>query len=85
MALSDIECQRFLEQIELYLDGELMGYQRTELEEHLGHCGPCMDRSDFQRRLRELIKAKCGCDEVPDHLLEHIRGLLAESHQHSQP
>lgn len=84
MALSEIDCQRILEQIELYLDGELEGDQHTELERHLGDCGPCMERSDFQRRLRELVKAKCGCDEVPAHLLERVRGLLAETHQPPQ-
>jgi mycothiol system anti-sigma-R factor len=82
--LSQIDCQQVLEQIELYLDGELEGESRAEIQEHLGRCGPCMDRSDFQRRLRELLKTKCGCDEVPEHLLERVRRLLAESDQHPQ-
>ncbi len=78
--MSPIDCQQFLEQIELYLDGELGGSLRAEIEEHLGRCGPCMDHSDFQRRLKELLRARCGCDQVPAHLLDRIRALLAETH-----
>ncbi len=78
--MSRIDCQQVLEQIELYLDGELSGGLRAEIEEHLGRCAPCMDHSDFQRRLKELLRARCGCDEVPSHLLDRIRALIAETH-----
>jgi mycothiol system anti-sigma-R factor len=74
-----------LKQIELFLDGELEGGMRAEMEEHLGRCGPCTDHSDFQRRLRELLKAKCGCDEVPASLLERVRTLIGETPEHRHP
>ncbi len=77
--MSPIDCQQVLEQIELYLDGELVGPLRVEIEEHLGRCAPCMDHSDFQRRLKELLRSRCGCDEVPPQLLERIRTLIAET------
>jgi len=76
--LSEINCLEALKQIELYLDGELHGVVRVQIEEHLGECGPCMDHSEFQRRLKEILRAKCGCDEVPSHLAERMRALFAD-------
>jgi mycothiol system anti-sigma-R factor len=67
-----------LERIELYLDGELDPALGAELEAHLSGCGPCASHSEFQRRLKALLREKCGCDEVPAELLERIRAIYAE-------
>lgn len=71
-----IDCQQALKQIELFLDGELDPSLHAEVRQHLGECGPCTDRSEFQRHLKELLKAKCGCDDVPAHLMERVSRLL---------
>lgn len=83
--MSPIDCQQALKRIELYLDGELQGPLRVEIEEHLGRCGPCMDHSDFQRRLRELLKVKCGCDDMPASLMERVQTLLGRAPGHPHP
>ena len=72
------DCRKVLEQVELYLDGELDAAVRLEIHHHLEKCGPCMDHSEFQRRLKELLRAKCGCDQVPVDLLERIRSSYGE-------
>lgn len=72
------DCRKVLEQVERYLDGELEAAARLEIDEHLEACGPCMDRSEFQRSLKELIRAKCGCDELPPQVLERLRSTLAQ-------
>jgi mycothiol system anti-sigma-R factor len=82
--LSPTECERVLEQIELYLDGELGGSVRLEVERHLGACGGCTGHADFQRRLKEMVRDKCGCHEVPAELVERVRSLL-ERTQHLPP
>ena len=77
--MSQTDCNKMLDLLEVYLDGELEGPERAHIEAHLGECGPCMDRSDFQQRLRALLKEKCGCDEVPPDLMERVRNLLGET------
>lgn len=72
------DCRQVLEQVELYLDGELDPSLHAQIHQHLEACGPCMDHSDFQRHLKELLRAKCGCDQVPADLLERIRTTYAE-------
>jgi mycothiol system anti-sigma-R factor len=79
--LSPIDCEHALRQIELYLDGELVGLERVEIEHHLGECTPCSGHSEFQRKLKEMLRDKCGCDEVPAELVERIRVLLSERHE----
>ncbi|GIU98626.1 MAG: hypothetical protein KatS3mg014_0242 [Actinomycetota bacterium] len=72
------DCRAVLERIELYLDGELDPALHAEIHEHLAGCGPCASHSEFQRRLKELLRAKCGCDEVPPDLVQRIRTIYAE-------
>lgn len=71
------DCRSVLERIELYLDGELDPALGAEVEAHLSGCGPCSDHSEFQRRLKELLRERCGCDEVPLGLIERIRTIYA--------
>ncbi|HZD81073.1 MAG TPA: mycothiol system anti-sigma-R factor [Actinomycetota bacterium] len=76
--MSSIDCQDVLKQIELYLDGELDPSLRSQVSDHLGRCSPCMSHSEFTRHLRELLRAKCGCGEVPDHVMDRVREVLFE-------
>jgi mycothiol system anti-sigma-R factor len=78
--LSEIDCREALRRIELYLDGELDDTIRVDVEEHLVLCGPCTEHSDFQRALKALLRAKCGCDEIPPHLLERISRVIRTDH-----
>ena len=80
--MSPTDCEHVLRQIELYLDGELVGFARVEIEEHLGGCDPCSGHSEFQRRLKEMLRAKCGCSEIPAELIERVRSVVANPHLH---
>jgi mycothiol system anti-sigma-R factor len=80
--LSPTDCEHVLRQIELYLDGELVGLQRVEVERHLGACHPCTGHADFQRSLKEMLRAKCGCDDVPPELFERVRTLFDPPRAH---
>ena len=79
--MSPTECEHVLRQIELYLDGELVGVERVEIERHLGECSPCHGHSEFQRRLKEMLRAKCGCNEIPVELIERVRALVSSPHR----
>lgn len=77
--MSPTDCEQVLERIELYLDGELDAAVCGEIREHLMGCHPCLDRSEFRQRLKELLAAKCGCDEVPAGLHRRVESLLHET------
>ena len=80
--MSPTDCEHVLKQIELYLDGELVASLRVEIEQHLGGCDPCSGHAAFQRQLKELLRSKCGCDEVPPELVDRLRTLLDPPRAH---
>jgi mycothiol system anti-sigma-R factor len=71
-----------LQQIELYLDGELVESLRIEVERHLGGCGACTGHAEFQQRLKDAIRSKCGCHEIPPELIERLRASVERPHGH---
>ena len=79
--MSEIDCEHVLKEIELYLDGELDPSASAEFDRHLSTCTPCADRSDFKRKLKNLVHEKCGC-AVPEHLMERIRARLGTPPPH---
>jgi mycothiol system anti-sigma-R factor len=76
VSLAD-DCRQILEQVELYLDGELDPALHDQVRSHLEACGPCHDHSDFQQHLKDLLRSRCRCDEVPADLLERVRARYA--------
>jgi hypothetical protein len=37
-----------------------------------------MERADFKRHLKDLIAARCGCDEVPQTLRDRVSAIMEE-------
>lgn len=73
-----MDCERALLELEAYLDGELAGPGRAEIERHLFGCGSCFDRSEFRVRVREIIRQKCVVqDDLPDEVAVRIRQLIS--------
>jgi mycothiol system anti-sigma-R factor len=70
------ECEKALQDLERFLDGEIDQPQRGLLDAHLVGCTPCMERADFKRHVKELIASRCGCDEVPAGLQDRVSALL---------
>jgi mycothiol system anti-sigma-R factor len=83
VALSPIECEQALKRIELYLDGELAGLERSEVERHIGECTDCYGHSEFQRRLKDMLRETCGCKDVPQALVVRLQRLVAERGERS--
>jgi mycothiol system anti-sigma-R factor len=74
-ALSEINCDDVLVEIEHYLHGELDSGKAAHLAEHLAECGPCLDRAEFSRTLKMVIRTKCR-SEAPEHLTIRIQEAL---------
>lgn len=78
--MAGADCERALHEIEAYLDGELEPAVAGTLRQHLAACAPCMGRADFQRKIKELLAAKCGCEnqELPESLRMRIEATWTE-------
>lgn len=74
------DCDEALANLYNYLDAELNEARCDEIKAHLADCGGCGRPFDFERRLREVIRAKLD-EEVPDAMIVRIRAVLAvETH-----
>jgi mycothiol system anti-sigma-R factor len=74
------DCDEALANLYTYLDAELEEARCNEIKSHLAECGGCDRPYDFERRLREVIRAKLD-EEVPDAMIVRIRAVLAyETH-----
>jgi mycothiol system anti-sigma-R factor len=72
------ECEQALRDIERFLDREMPAPEALEVDSHLNGCTPCMERADFKRHLKDLIAARCGCDEVPQTLRDRVSAIMED-------
>jgi len=71
-------CEETLRAIESVLDGEADVLVQQQVEVHLSDCNPCMQRAEFRRHVKVVIRSKCGGDVVPPALEARIHALLDE-------
>jgi mycothiol system anti-sigma-R factor len=74
----DVDCVEVIEQVYLYLDGEIDETHRVEVREHLDDCGPCLRQYGIEQEVKALVARSCGGDSAPDELKIRLRAKLAE-------
>ncbi|HVF07684.1 MAG TPA: mycothiol system anti-sigma-R factor [Actinomycetota bacterium] len=72
------DCEETLKEIESFLDGELDVSVHEQIQIHLSDCNPCMQRAEFRRHVKGVVRSKCTGDDVPPALEHRIRALLDE-------
>jgi|tagenome__1003787_1003787.scaffolds.fasta_scaffold15126060_1 mycothiol system anti-sigma-R factor len=77
---SSSACADALEELSLYLDGELTDQKRSQIRHHLDDCNPCFEAFDFEAELRIVISTRCR-DEVPETLRTRIVQQLSSPDQ----
>ena len=69
------ECREALHRIYHFLDGELTPDVKTQIQQHLDDCPPCIDAFHFEAELRMVVAR--GCQEpVPESLRIRIAALI---------
>jgi anti-sigma factor (TIGR02949 family) len=74
------DCGKALDRLEQYLDGELPDETLAEVTAHLIDCFPCMERADFERRVRTVVRIRC-VDQAPAELHERVRVRIRTVHE----
>ncbi len=70
-----ITCEEALRLLAAYLDGELEGAHRHDLERHLERCRSCFSRAEFETRLKSQL-AQLTQQPVQPTFEERIRALI---------
>lgn len=72
------QCQDALQELYVFLDGELTTEKREHIRHHLDDCNPCLEHFDFEAELRIVISAKCR-EAVPQSLKDKILRALDDA------
>ncbi len=74
-----MNCDKVVNEVYTFLDGELTGVRRSMIEYHLRKCSPCTDSFHFEERLLLLVKRSCSDgEEVPAELFDRLQALIRQ-------
>ena len=59
------DCDQTLEELQMFLDGELPEEQQQRVLLHLSECMECYHAYDLQAELKQIIAAKCANEPLP--------------------
>ncbi len=74
------DCGEIIEQVYLYLDGELGDDDISGIRTHLEECGPCLREYGIEEEFKRLIARKCTCEQAPIDLREKVLTRLRAVH-----
>ena len=75
------DCVDYVERIVYLLDNELDQADCAVVRLHLRECGPCNERYDLQRAVKELVARSCK-ESAPESLRDRVRIKLHEVEIH---
>ncbi|GAB3487366.1 mycothiol system anti-sigma-R factor [Nocardiopsis coralliicola] len=65
-------CSEVLENLYVYIDGELSDAGCEEVRRHLDECRPCLEEYGLEEVVKKLVAKHCGCDPVPEGLRNKV-------------
>jgi mycothiol system anti-sigma-R factor len=74
----EVPCSEVLEQVYVYLDGELGPEQQHLIREHLDECTPCLRQYGLDQAVKSLVARSCGCDIAPETLRRKVLARIQE-------
>jgi mycothiol system anti-sigma-R factor len=84
-------CSEVLEQVYIYLDGEIDKGDYNKVRQHLEECSPCLRQFDLDKAVKALVARSCGCEIASDALrskvlarIREVRIQLAQTEQRSE-
>ena len=74
----DTPCAEVLEQVWIYIDGEMDDAACATIRHHLDECSPCLRKFGIEQEVKSLVARSCGSDDPPTDLKDRVRARLTE-------
>jgi mycothiol system anti-sigma-R factor len=74
----DTPCSQVLDQVYVYLDGEIDPDDCEKIRQHLDECGPCLQQYGLDKAVKALVARSCGCDVAPEELRVKVLARIRE-------
>jgi mycothiol system anti-sigma-R factor len=71
-------CSEVLEQVYVYLDGEIDPADCDKIRQHLDECSPCLQQYGLDKAVKALVARSCGCDLAPNELRAKVLTRIRE-------
>lgn len=75
MTRHQLTCEEVIEQLFVFLDGELDADRLAAIERHLESCRDCCSRAEFERKLRAKV-AEAATAQAPERLRTRVQRML---------
>ena len=72
-----IHCEEVVASLLAYLDGEIDEARRARIDDHLAECRGCFSRAEFERALRDRLRALASAPP-PASLRRRLKAILDE-------
>jgi mycothiol system anti-sigma-R factor len=69
-------CDEVLQEVYLYLDGEISEHDCEHIRQHLDECGPCLREYGVEQEVKALVARSCGCESAPAELRTRLKVTL---------
>lgn len=78
---SEEECEEIIKKLELFLDGQLKGKAKEEVERLISQCEYCAEQYSLEKRLRDILKRSWNAfsSEAQDIVARVRRRIWGES------
>ena len=73
-------CSEVLEEVYLYLDGEMSPNDCAHIKQHLDECGPCLREYGVEQEVKALLARSCGSETAPVELKARLLVTLQSIH-----
>jgi mycothiol system anti-sigma-R factor len=74
----DTPCADVLDQVYVFLDGEIDAAECAKIKHHLEECQPCLKQYDLDKAVKALVARSCGCDIASDDLRIKVLARIRE-------
>lgn len=71
-----MNCEEWFERLYQILDKDMDARTWAELETHMHHCQPCLDRFELEKRIQDRVKKSCREESCTESIRIRIRALI---------
>jgi mycothiol system anti-sigma-R factor len=72
----ETDCHDVLNEVYLYLDGEIDSDRKRLIRDHLDECSPCLRQFGIEQEVKLLVARRCGGDRAPEGLRVSVLARL---------